>query len=107
MPRNVVIIAIGLGSLLSAADDVPKQKAIVTNTEHVDLPPGVALHLSNSIGQLTIEAWDQPGVEIATIKSSKVELDPKERERAVQELGRVKITSERHGDELVINSQYP
>jgi hypothetical protein len=107
MLRSAVIVAIGLSGLLRAADDVPKQKAVVTNTEHLDLPSGAVLHLSNSIGQLSIEAWDQPGVELATIKSSKVELDPKERERAVQELGRVKITSERHGDELVIGSQYP
>jgi hypothetical protein len=107
MIRSVIVIAIGLSGLLSAADDVPKQKAIVTNTEHLDLPAGATLHLSNSIGQLNIEAWDQPGVEITTIKSSKVELDPKEREHAVQELGRVKVTNERHGDELVISSEYP
>jgi len=107
MLRSAVIIAMGLSGLLSAADDEPKQKAIVTNTEHFDLPSGAALRVTNSIGQLTIQAWDQPGVELATIKSSKLELDPQARGRAIQELGRVKITGERHGDELVINSQYP
>jgi hypothetical protein len=111
--KNIApIVVVGLGiigvtRLPAAVDDVPKQKAIVNNTEHFDLPPGVALRLNNSIGQLTVEAWDEPGVEVATVKSSKVELDPKERERAMQELGRVKITGARHGDELVIQSDYP
>jgi hypothetical protein len=102
------ILAVGLsGALMAAIDDVPKQKALVTKTEHFDLPPGVALHLRNSIGQLNIVAWDEPGVEITTIKSSKAELDPKEREKALQELDRVKIAGDRRGDELVIGSDYP
>jgi hypothetical protein len=112
MIRSAVLIIgvhiLGLSAVLTAAvDDVPKQKAIVANTEHFDLPAGVALRLNNSIGHLTIEAWDEPGVEVTTIKSSKVDLDAKDRERALQELGRVKITGARHGDEFVIQSDYP
>ncbi len=111
LPKAVIIAlalnALGLSGLCAVTDDVPKQKAIVTDTEHFDLPSGVALRLNNSIGQLTVTAWDEPGVEITTIKSSKVELDPKEREKALQVLGRIKITGARHGDELVVQSEYP
>jgi hypothetical protein len=111
LPKAVIITltlnALALSGLCAVADDLPKQKAMVTNTDHFDLPAGVALRLNNSIGQLTVTAWDEPGVEITTIKSSKVEFDPKAREKALQELGRVKITGARHGDELVIQSEYP
>jgi hypothetical protein len=105
--RRVIQMAAMAATCLWAADDLPKQKAVVTSTEHFDLPAGVALRLNNTIGQLNVEAWDEPGVEIAIVKSSKVELDPKAREKALQELGLVKITGARHGDELVIQSDYP
>ena len=104
-----LVFTIGSIDSLRAAtkDDEPRQKAVATSTEHFDLPPGVALHLANSIGQLNVEGWDEPGVEITTIKSSKNELDSQARDRALQELDIVRITGDRHGDELVIQSDYP
>ena len=109
MIRGLVLIAAGLWatSYLRAADEQSKQKAQVTNTEHVDFPAGGTLHVKNSIGELDVEGWDQPGVEITTIKSSKLELDSKERERFTGELARVHTTVERHGSELDIISSYP
>src|SRR5215471_11888363 len=44
-------------------------------TDRVAFPPGGTLHLSKSIGELTIEGWDEPAVEITTIKSVKVKGD--------------------------------
>src|SRR5580704_17744521 len=41
----------------------------VTKTERFDFPAGGTLRLKNSIGELTVEGWDQPGIEITTIKS--------------------------------------
>ena len=79
----------------------------VSVTEHMEFPPGGVLRLKNSIGELRVEGWDQPSVEITTIKSMKGDLDPKEREKAAGVLDKVRVTSERHGDELVLTTSFP
>jgi hypothetical protein len=106
-------LAIGLGTacLLMAADPAkpgePKQRVQVSKTEHFDFPSEGTLRFKNSVGVLTVEAWDQPGVEITTIKSTQAELDSRSRELGTHELERVKVTTERHGDELVIATTFP
>jgi Putative adhesin len=64
--------------------------ADVSNTERLDFPSGGTLRFVNSNGELTVEGWDQPGIEITTIKSADV-----------------RITAERKGDEIVITSVFP
>jgi hypothetical protein len=104
---------LGLALLLSAAtcvafaEDQSKQKVQVSKTERVDFPSGGVLRLTNSIGVLTVEAWDRPDVEITTTKSTKDEYDASEREKATHELDKVQIAAERRGDELVITTTFP
>jgi hypothetical protein len=109
--RILAAIGLGTGCLLLAADqpkpDGPMQKVRVTNTEHSDFPPGGTLRFRNSVGLLTVRAWDQPGLEMTTMKSTKVELDSLGREQAANKLDRVKVAMERHGDELVIVTTFP
>jgi hypothetical protein len=108
-----ILAAMGLGTagLLLAADqpkpDGPTQKLQVTNTEHSDFPSGGTLRFRNSVGVLTVTAWDRPDVEMTTIKSTKVELDARGREHATHQLDRVKVAMGRHGDELVIATTFP
>jgi hypothetical protein len=83
------------------------QKVQASKTEHSDFPLIGMLHLKNSIGELTIEAWDQPGMEITTTKSSKVAVEGKERDKAVKLLDNVKITTERKGDEVTVTTEFP
>lgn len=111
MMRTVAAIGLGTGCLLLAADqpkpDGPKQKVQVSKTERIDFPPKGTLRFRNSVGVLTVTAWDRPGVEMTTIKSSKVELDASGREKGAHQLDRVKIATERHGNELVIATTFP
>jgi hypothetical protein len=79
----------------------------VSKTEAMDFPAGGTLHLENSTGNVNIEGWDQPGIEITTIKSSKNDRQTEDREETLKELGRVEITTKRNGNELVIATQYP
>jgi hypothetical protein len=62
-----------------------------TKTEKVDFPAGGTLRIEHSVGELTIEGWDQPGVEITTTK----------------DLDRVQISTKPQGSEVVITTQYP
>jgi hypothetical protein len=76
--------------LLLAADE-PKQKAEVTNTQRVDFPAGGTLRIAKSTGTLTVEAWDRPDVEITTVQSENA----------------ARVTTARHGDELVVTMGFP
>ena len=83
------------------------QKVQVTKTETSDFPAGGTLHLKNSVGELTIEGWDQPGMEITTITSSKVAVEGLEKDKAIKLLDNVKITTERKGDEVIVSTEFP
>jgi hypothetical protein len=119
LPGMRPLIGLGLCCLLRAADAAPQQapqatttppapqKVEVSNTERSDFPSNGTLHLKNSVGELTIEDWDQAGMEITTIKSSKVAVEGQEREKAVKILDSVKISTERKGDEVTISTAFP
>ena len=99
---------IGLGISCSVlADDEPKQFFQVTKTERLDFPSGGLLRLKNSIGEVMVEGWDRPDVELTTTKSTKEPYNSQDREKALKELDQVRIAAERHGDELVITTDFP
>ena len=104
-PLQILTLLCGLSVLLLAAGE-PKQRVLVSKTERMDFPPNATLRLANSVGVVTVEAWDGPGVEITTTKSTKVEYEARDREKAIHELDNVHITAERHGDELVIATTF-
>lgn len=106
MMRILAVIGFGTTGLLLAADQ-PKEKVQVSKTERMDFRPGGTLRLTNSIGVLTVEAWDRPDVEITTIKTTQGEYDASEREKATHQLDKVSIAAERRGDELVITTKFP
>jgi hypothetical protein len=106
MMRISAVIGFGVAGLLLAADQ-PRQKVQVSKTEHMDLPSGGTIRFENSLGTLTVEAWDQPGVEITTIKSTKDEYAASDHDKAAHQLDKVSIAIERRGDELVITTAFP
>jgi len=105
MMRTLAVL-FGIGGLLFA-DDEPKQKIQVVHTERTDFPSGGLLRFKNSIGELTVEGWDRPDVEITTIKSTKALYTSRDREKASHELDKVRISVERRGGQLVITTDFP
>src|SRR5271154_1980328 len=53
-----------------AAGDLSTRIVTVSETKTLDAAPAGTLHLQNSRGEVTIEGWDQPRVEITVIKST-------------------------------------
>jgi hypothetical protein len=106
MVRILALVGLGVCCLL-LADDKPPQKVQVSKTEHMDFPAGGVLRLNNSVGELTVEGWDRPEVEITTVKSTREDYPSQEREKAVKELDRVHVETHRDGGELVITTDYP
>jgi hypothetical protein len=104
--KRTLMVLLGFVCLLFADDEV-KQKVQVTHTETVALPAGGQLRLVNSIGELTVEGWDRPDVEITTIRSTSAEYASRDREKASRELDRVKVSVAPQGADLVITTVYP
>jgi hypothetical protein len=106
MIRGLVVIGLAMNCLL-LADNGPQEVFQVTNTEHIDFPSGGTLRMKNSIGTLSVEGWDQPGMEITTIKAMKPKYNSGDRQKDSRELEQVHITLERHGNEVVIGTDFP
>jgi hypothetical protein len=101
MMRTLTIL-FGISCLLTAAE--PKQKVRVEHTERADFPSGGLLRLKNSAGEVTVQGWDRPDVEITTIKTI---YTSGTREKASRDLDKVRISVERRGDELEITTHFP
>jgi hypothetical protein len=106
MRYKLAVLCLSAACLLLGYDEA-RQKVQVSKTENVDFPANGTLRLQNSTGELTIEGWDQPGVEITTTKSSKEEYLAADRDKATRELDRVQISTKRTGNELAVTTEYP
>jgi hypothetical protein len=103
-----MFLSIVMLNVLALRDnDESKNRAQITKTERIDFPPGGTLRLNDSIGELTVEGWDRPEVEITTIKSTKALYGSQERERRVQDLEKVHIKTERRGNDIVVTTDHP
>lgn len=103
---SVFVLTIGLSGAGAATDQAP-QYVTVTNTQHADLPAGGTVRIGNTRDELTIQGWDQPGVEITTTKSTRYELGGAGREKAAHELESVKVSAEVKGNDLDIATSLP
>jgi hypothetical protein len=99
-------VLFGFGCLL-LAEDTSSRKLQVTHTENAQLPAGGLLRFVHSTGELTIEAWDQPGVQITIVKSTQEPIAPAEKAKAMHELDEVRVAAVRKGSELVVTTVYP
>ena len=88
------LAAIALAACLALAAKAPKADVPVVTDERVDFAPGGTLEMAGSVGELNIEAWDGPGVEITVTRSKR--------------LGDIKVTAERKSaTELAIWTEMP
>jgi hypothetical protein len=106
MKHRYAVLGFCAARLLLGNEDA-RQKVRVSKTEKSAFPAMGTLRLQNSTGELTIESWDQPGVEITTIKSSKAAYLLKDRKKATQDLDRVQVSTKRNGNEVVVTTTFP
>jgi hypothetical protein len=105
MITRLVLLGIGAGLLLTG-DDAPIAQVQVTHTQRLDFPSGGVLHLKKSTGDLTVQAWERPDIEITTIQSTK-SYHTRDRAAAEKKLDRIRLVTERHGDELTVTTEFP
>ena len=87
--------------------DYGKDYAQITKTQTLDFPAGGTLRLVHSTGEVTIEGWDEPGVELTTTVRSLAGYLAADRDKQKKELERVQVEAKRNGNELVVTTTYP
>jgi hypothetical protein len=95
--NTLVITTLVFGFQLFAQDGI-KQPVQATSTDRVNFAPGGVIRLNTSSSNLFVEAWDQPDVEVTTIKSSR-------RARCLDDV-RV-VTDRRSATEVAISTTVP
>lgn len=105
------ITAAVLGSLtvcLAATEDPGKQWVHVEKTEHADFAPGGTIRIAGSHGDLNIEGWDRPEVEVVVSKSTLGLYKAQDVEQARERLDRIGVKlTKKSPSELILETQFP
>jgi hypothetical protein len=104
MIRRVAPLALALCLPLLAK--TPLQPVQVVTTDHVDFAAGGTIRFEGSVGQLNIEGWDQPQVQIVLTRFDYADAKGQDQEKGKLERITVK-TEKRSGNELVITTTLP
>jgi hypothetical protein len=104
--KLAVVAALGICLPLMAA--VPKQDIEAVTTDRVSFVLSGAIRVSGGVGQLNVEGWDQPAVEITVTRMLFRQDTPKKREQVKQRLDGIRVVTKRNGDrELIISTEFP
>jgi len=108
MKRIVTIwLAVVLTSARGWAEGPAEPFVQSTSTERMALAPGGTVRFNKSVGDLSIEGWDQTDVEITVIRSTHY-FEPSGKEKATARLETVRVMNERRSDqELTISTVLP
>jgi hypothetical protein len=100
----IALCAIATARLPAAGETIQRPQQ-VSSTERVSFAPGGTIRFNNSFGDLYVEGWDQPQVEMTLIKSFEDYQPPK---NGAERLDRVKFTTEHpSANELTIGTTIP
>lgn len=100
--------AVGLfGLSLFAAGPLRQRPQVVTN-EHANLAPGGTVRIENSYGDVSVEGWDRPEVDLTVIRSQTGLYGEQESARLTQNLQKVHVKLEsKSAGELAISTEFP
>src|ERR1017187_890010 len=93
MLRKLAVISLGM--CLNLLAEVPKQSVQVTTTNSSPFTAGGAIRIDNSWGQLNVESWDRPEVELTVTRSTFARDTAKDRDAAKRGLDAIHVTMDR------------
>jgi hypothetical protein len=100
----VALSAIVTASLLAAGESIQRPME-VSSTERISFAPGGTIRFDKSFGDLYVQGWDQPQVEMTLIKSFEYYQTPNDASRRLEQ---VKFTMEHpSANELTIGTTIP
>jgi hypothetical protein len=104
MIRRAAPLALAL--CLPLLPSTPLQQVKVVTTDRVDFAPSGTIRFEGSVGELNIEGWDQPQVQVELTRFDYAAAPGKDREKG--KLERITVKAEkRSGNELVITTTLP
>jgi hypothetical protein len=89
------------------AGDLSKETLSAAHTERFNVPVAGTIRLENSFGQVDIDGWDRPEVELTVIRSSERLYSANERAEAQRRMDRVQVAAKQEGNDVVISTAYP
>jgi hypothetical protein len=104
--RQLLVIAIALACPLFA-DDRTKDTLSASHTDRFNVSGSGTIHLENSFGEVDIDGWDRPEVELTVARSTERLFDAKHRAEGQQRLDAVQVTSKHDGNDVVVSTAYP
>jgi hypothetical protein len=102
--RRLLLIVMG-SALALVADDRSNRTLTVTHADRFKVPAVVSIQLDHSFGEIDVEGWDLPEVEVTVTKS--VEDLSREEGRAQKRLGAVQIAVKHTEGDTIISTDYP
>jgi len=103
--RAVLFFELGLTGMILPLLGA-EQRVEVIKTERVSFAPGGMIRVDGSYGNLNVEGWERPEVEITVVKSTQKYYESKQREKAAKRLDSVRIAADRRSDtELAISTE--
>jgi hypothetical protein len=97
---------LGIAPLLFAEEKLHQDQA--STTDRMNFAPGGTIRINPSYGDLRVEGWDLPEVEITEVKSMPFDYKPEQPDEASRHLENVHIVTERKSStEIVISTTLP
>jgi hypothetical protein len=104
----MVAAALVLAETATLAKSDDKKKVEIISTEQLEFVADGIIRIQKSFGELHVEGWDKPVVEVTVIKSIKAGDEPRDQEKAREKLGRVKVSVTKESkDSVLISSVIP
>jgi hypothetical protein len=99
--RTVTLAAIFLPVIAFGA-----QRVDVTTTEKTDFAPGGTVRIEGSTGEVNVEGWDQPTVEVEVVRSAWFDPGADHEAKAKARLNAIQVTKKLEGRELTITTDH-
>jgi hypothetical protein len=105
MKKLLAISAMAALPLLAA--DRLKQTIDATHTDRFNVSAAGAIRLENSFGEVDIDGWDRPEVEVEVFRSTEKYYDRNNQTDARRRMDSVQVTAKQDGNDVVISTAYP
>jgi hypothetical protein len=103
--RTSLVITILL-ALPLLADDPNKAPLSAMHTDRFNVASAGAIRIKNSFGEVDIDGWDRPEVEVTIVRSSEHLYGAKDRAEAQRSLESAQIKAEQDGNDVIISTAY-
>lgn len=105
MRQLLVILMVVSVPLL--ADDRAKEMLSASHTDRFTVTGASTIRVENSFGEVDIDGWDRPDLEVTVVRSTEHLYAAKQRTDAQRRLDSVQVTARQNSNDIVVSTAYP